>query len=196
MIASEKIDILQIKGVLQKEEPEGTTVPTTVSAEKETMDMLESQYSDYLVIEESVEGLDYKLSKCCNPVFGDKIFGFVTIFEGIKIHRVSCPNANYMITKYPYRVVVAHWTKSKNLPSFFSTIKIIGVEDIGIVNKIVDVISDYKVSMRNFTYNMDEGMFEGILNIMVPNSNILHGIIKKIQLIKGVSKAVRYDNVQ
>lgn len=196
MINSGKIDILQIKGVLQQEESEGTNVPVSAGNEKETIDVLESQYSDYLIIEESVEGLDYKLSKCCNPVFGDKIFGFVTISEGIKIHRVNCPNSHYMIAKYPYRVVVAHWTKSKNLPSFFTTIKITGVEDIGIVNKIVDVISEYKVSMRNFTYNMDEGMFEGILNIMVPNNNVLHGIIKKIQLIKGVLKATRYDSVQ
>ena len=99
-----------------------------------------------------------------------------------------------MMARYPYRVVVARWTKSKNSPSFIASIKITGVEDIGMVNKIADVISEYKVIMRNFNYNMNDGLFEGMLNIMVPNHNVLHGIIKKIQSIKGILKASRYDS--
>jgi GTP diphosphokinase / guanosine-3',5'-bis(diphosphate) 3'-diphosphatase len=194
LIASEKIDLLQIKETLLRTESEDTitTIPSTT--ERETAEPIDYQYADYLVIEEKVEGLDYKLSKCCNPVFGDRVFGFVTIFEGIKIHRSNCPNAHYMIEKYPYRVVVARWTKTKNIPSFKAVIKITGIEDIGIVNKIADVISEYKVSLRSFSYNMDDGMFEGTLNIMVPNNNVLQGIIKKILSVKGVLKANRYDS--
>jgi GTP diphosphokinase / guanosine-3',5'-bis(diphosphate) 3'-diphosphatase len=194
MIASEKIDLLQIKEILLKEEPEENAPSIPSIIEKENTDTTGTQYSDYLIIEEKVEGLDYRLSKCCNPVFGDRIFGFVTIFEGIKIHRTNCPNAHYMFARFPYRVVVAKWTESKNIPSFNNTIKITGTEDIGIVNKISDIISEYKVNLRSFNYNMDDGMFEGILNIMVPNNNILQGIIKRITSIKGVHKAVRYDN--
>jgi GTP diphosphokinase / guanosine-3',5'-bis(diphosphate) 3'-diphosphatase len=191
-ISTGKIEPLDIKEVLQKGE-EPATSDDTVVPEFEQREVPEPQYSDYLVIEDRVEGLDYKLAKCCNPVFGDSIFGFVTISEGIKIHRTSCPNASNMIARYPYRVVVARWTKSKNSPSFVATIKITGVDDIGMVNKIADIIADHKAVVRNFNYKMDEGLFEGILNIMVSNHNILYGVIRKIQGTKGILKASRVD---
>ena len=191
-IESEKIDLLHIKEILVKEEQEEQAPPPVIaSPEKETKETIGSQYSDYLIIEDKVEGLDYRLAKCCNPIFGDRVFGFVTISEGIKIHRTSCPNAHYMIAKYPYRVVVARWTKSKTSPSFIASVKITGVSDIGIVNKIADLISGYSITVRNFSYNMNEGMFEGMLTIMVPNNDILHAIIRKILSIKGVLKASR-----
>jgi len=194
LIATEKIELLQIKEVLLKEEsPEETPLVTAVH-EKETKEQIDSQISDYLIIEDRVEGLDYKLSKCCNPVFGDSVFGFVTISEGIKIHRTSCPNAHNMMARYPYRVIAARWSKSKSSPSFVAAIKITGIEDIGMVNKIADVIADQKAVVRSFNYNMSDGLFEGILNIMVPNSDILHGIMRKILGIKGILKTTRYDS--
>jgi GTP diphosphokinase / guanosine-3',5'-bis(diphosphate) 3'-diphosphatase len=196
LIAIEKIELLDIKEVLLKEEaPESDTLAATAPVpDKQIKDQVDSQYSDYLLIEDKVEGLDYKLSKCCNPVFGDAIFGFVTISEGIKIHRTGCPNAQNMMARYPYRVVSAKWRNSLSSPSFIAKIKITGVDDVGIVNKIADVIADYKATIRSFNYNMDEGMFEGILNIMVPNNNVLQGIIRTIQSIKGILKASRYDS--
>ncbi len=193
-IESGKTDLLEIKEVLLKGEPEEIPGPIPELPEKELKEVAGTQYSDYLIIEDRVEGLDYKLSKCCNPVFGDAIFGFVTISEGIKIHRRGCPNAHNMMARYPYRVVVARWTKAKGAPTFSAIIKISGVEDIGINNKIADIISGYNVSVRSFNYNMDEGMFEGTLNIMVPNNDVLYGIIKKIQSIKGVLKASRQNS--
>ena len=169
-IATGKIEPLDIKEVLQKEEePEVPSARDSQLHETEHKESSDQQYSDYLIIEDRVEGLDYKLSKCCNPVFGDSIFGFVTISEGIKIHRTNCPNAHNMISRYPYRVVVARWTKSKSSPSFIATIKITGVDDIGMVNKIADVIAEHKAVVRSFNYKMDDGMFEGMLNIMVSN---------------------------
>jgi GTP pyrophosphokinase len=197
LVSTGKIELLHIKDLLQKEETAESETPSAIIPEKEikeSRESVESQYTDYLVIEDRVEGLDYKLSKCCNPVFGDRVFGFVTISEGIKIHRTNCPNAQNMMSRYPYRVVVARWTKSKSSPSFITSIKITGVEDIGIVNKIADVISDDKASIRSFNYKMDDGMFEGILNIMVPNHDVLYGIMRKIQAIKGILKTSRYDN--
>jgi GTP pyrophosphokinase len=195
-IAIEKIELLDIKDILLKEEaviPDASIIPIQ---EKVIKEQVESQYSDYLVIEDKVEGLDYKMSKCCNPVFGDSIFGFVTISEGIKIHRTGCPNAHNMMARYPYRVVVARWRKSQNSPSFIAAIKITGVEDVGMVNKIADIIADQKAVIRSFNYNMEDGLFEGILNIMVPNHNVLYGIIRKIQSIKGILKAARHDSIQ
>jgi GTP pyrophosphokinase len=193
-IESGKLDLLEIKEILVKGEQEEEPVQPVILPEKEFKETPGSVYSDYLIIEDRVEGLDYKLSKCCSPVFGDSVFGFVTISEGIKIHRTGCPNAHNMMARYPYRVVAARWTKTKGVPTFSAVIKISGVEDIGIGNKIADIIAGYNVSVRNFNYNLDEGMFEGTLNIMVPNNDVLYGIIRKIQSIKGVLKASRLAN--
>jgi GTP diphosphokinase / guanosine-3',5'-bis(diphosphate) 3'-diphosphatase len=114
LIANEKIELLHIKEVLLKEESSETTIPLMTVHEKETKEQVDTQYADYLIIEDKVEGLDYRLSKCCNPAVGESIFGFVTILEGIKIHRKTCPNAYNMMTRYPYRVIAARWAKTKN----------------------------------------------------------------------------------
>jgi GTP pyrophosphokinase len=196
-IAEERTELLHIKDVLLKDESAEAVVQTPAIAEKETKETKESvdsQYSDFLIIEDRIEGLDYKLARCCNPVFGDTVFGFVTISEGIKIHRTQCPNAHNMMERYPYRVVSARWTKSKSSPSFIGTVKITGVEDLGMVNKIADVLANHKIVIRSFNYAMNDGMFEGTLNIMVPNHNVLYGVIRNIQGIKGILKATRLDN--
>lgn len=195
-IESGKIELLEIKEILQKEETTGPAVPpnSEIITEKENRDLIESQFSDFLLIEDKVEGLDYKLAKCCNPVPGDSIFGFVTISEGIKIHRTSCPNAHYMITRFPYRLISARWTKAKSGTSFTATVKITGVEDIGIVNRISEIITSFNATVRNFNYNMEDGMFEGSLNLLVANNDMLYGIIRRIQSVKGILKVNRQNN--
>jgi len=194
LIEAGKIELLEIKDILQKGEVEEATAQTIVVQEKETKESTEIQYSDFLVIESRVEGLDYRLAKCCNPVFGDTIFGFVTISEGIKIHRTSCPNAHNMMARYPYRVVAARWRGEETLPYFIASVKITGIEEIGMVNRIADILSQYKIIIRSFNYKMDDGIFEGMLNIMVSNNNALQIVIKKIQSIKGVLKVIRVDS--
>lgn len=191
LIATGKIELLDIKDILLKPPEEESLPQMPVKTGKESKEVLDTQYADFLVIEDRVEGLDYRLAKCCSPVFGDAVFGFVTISEGIKIHRTGCPNAHNMMARYPYRVIAARWTKSKSLPSFNATVRITGLEDIGIVNKIADIVSGYNINVRSFNYKMDDGMFEGTLTIMVPNNDILYGIIKKIQSTKGVLKVSR-----
>jgi GTP pyrophosphokinase len=99
-----------------------------------------------------------------------------------------------MMARYPYRVIAARWSKSRNIPSFIASVKITGIEDIGMVNKIADVIASQSAVVRSFNYNMTDGLFEGMLNIMVPNSDVLHSIMRKIQGLKGVLKVTRYDN--
>jgi GTP diphosphokinase / guanosine-3',5'-bis(diphosphate) 3'-diphosphatase len=119
LIATEKIELLHIKEVLLKEEtPESVASTIPFVPEKEFREPIDTQYSEYLIIEDRVEGLDYKLSKCCNPVYGDSVFGFVTILDGIKIHRKNCPNAHNMIARYPYRVVAVRWAKPKATPQY------------------------------------------------------------------------------
>jgi guanosine-3',5'-bis(diphosphate) 3'-pyrophosphohydrolase len=99
-----------------------------------------------------------------------------------------------MLSRYPYRLIAARWSKSGNVPSFIASVKITGIEDIGMVNRIADVVSEQKVVMRSFNYNMNDGLFEGMLKILVPNSDVLHTIIRKIQSLKGIVKASRIDN--
>jgi GTP diphosphokinase / guanosine-3',5'-bis(diphosphate) 3'-diphosphatase len=196
LIESGKLDLLQIKDVLTRPEQTAEPVKPAELPEKPVREETTSQYSDFLVIEDKVDGLDYRLSKCCNPVFGDSIFGFVTISEGIKIHRSGCPNAHYMMAKFPYRIVSARWTKTGAAGSFIATVKLTGVEEVGIVNRIADILSGYNVSVRNFNYSMDDGMFEGTLNIMVPNNDVLYGIIRRIQGLKGILRATRQISEQ
>jgi GTP diphosphokinase / guanosine-3',5'-bis(diphosphate) 3'-diphosphatase len=193
-ISIEEIDLQDIKDFLSKQKgtPESTdSQPQPLKIEKEPK---ESQFTDYLVIEERIENIDYKMSKCCNPVYGDSVFGFVTISEGIKIHRTGCPNAEYMISRYPYRIVPARWTKPKQAPLFSAIIKVSGVEDIGIVSRISDILSESKVTVRGFTYNLNDGTFEGMIQVNVPNVNILYGLIKRIQSVKGVLRAIRSES--
>jgi guanosine-3',5'-bis(diphosphate) 3'-pyrophosphohydrolase len=192
-VTTGKIELLEIKEVLQKEDSSESVNQVPVIPEKEVKELQEAQYAEFLAIEDKVEGLDYKLAKCCNPVPGDSIFGFVTISEGIKIHRTGCPNARNMMSRYPYRVVSVRWTKSKTGTTFIASIKISGIEDLGMVNRIADIISFHKVIIRSFNYKMDDGMFEGMLHIMVPNNDVLHSIMRKIQMIKGILKVTRID---
>lgn len=191
-IAIGDIDLLQIKKLLLR--PEDADEKTQPSAEVQKSTVIYRETGDYLVIDEKVEGLDYRLSKCCNPVFGDRIFGFVTILEGVKIHRVSCPNASYMISNFPYRVLRASWTRREDSGSFLTSIKVVGVENLGIVSKITEILSGFKLTVRNFSYQMDNGMFEGKIDLLVPNVNILYAVMKKIQSVKGITRTVRVDN--
>ena len=192
-IAIGEIDLLQLKKVLLKaeEQPAESLVRTPeIHAQEDAT----TATGDYLVIDEKVEGLDYKLAKCCNPVFGDKIFGFVTVLEGIKIHRATCPNADFMLSSFPYRVLRARWTRLDASRGFLTSVRLTGVENLGIVARISELISAFRgVTVKNFTYSMNNGLFEGRIELLVPNINILYGIIKKIQSVKGITRVTRMD---
>ncbi len=192
-IAIGEIDLLQAKKVLlrseESAEPAASRIPETRVQEEAF-----KGGADYLVIDEKVEGLDYKLSKCCNPVFGDRIFGFVTVLEGIKIHRAACPNASFMLSNFPYRVLRARWTLLDEARGFLTSVKLTGVENLGIVTRISDILSEYRVLVKNFTYKMDNGLFEGKIDMLVPNVNVLYSLMKKMQAVKGITKALRVEN--
>jgi len=195
-IAIGEIDLLQIKKVLLRPDEGEAAVASSRTPEIPVSEdnTATAPSGDYLVIDEKVEGLDYKLSKCCNPVFGDKIFGFVTVLEGIKIHRATCPNAEFMINNFPYRVLRARWTRLDAARGFLTSVKITGVENLGIVARISEILSEYKISVKNFSYRMDNGLFEGRIDLLVPNVNVLYGVIKKIQSVKGITRATRVES--
>jgi guanosine-3',5'-bis(diphosphate) 3'-pyrophosphohydrolase len=192
-IAIGEIDLLQAKKALLRPE-EGAEDESTKAPAVRPYEEAAIGGADYLVIDEKVEGLDYKLAKCCNPVFGDRIFGFVTVLEGIKIHRANCPNADFMLSNFPYRVLRARWTRLDAARGFLTSVRVTGIENLGIVARISEVLSEYKVSVKNFTYRMDNGLFEGKIDLLVPNINVLYGLIKKIQSIKGITRATRVEN--
>jgi len=157
------------------------------------MKQVKSKDSDILVIGEDLHKIDYKLAPCCNPIPGDDVFGFVTINEGIKIHRTNCPNAIKLMSNFGYRIVKAKWTGQKEI-AFLTGIRLTGTDDVGVVNNITKVVSnDFKVNMRSITVDSDDGIFEGTLMVYVNDTSHLDTLIKKLKLVNGVINVSRFD---
>lgn len=149
--------------------------------------------SDLLVIDENLEKIDYKLSPCCNPIPGDDVFGFITVDEGIKIHRVSCPNAIQLMSNYAYRIVKAKWTGQQQI-AFLAGVRITGIDDMGVVNKISKVISgELKVNMRSISIESNDGIFEGNIMLFVHDTHHLDKLIQKLKEVHGILTVSRID---
>ena len=142
---------------------------------------------------EDVKGLDYKLSRCCNPVFGDDVFGFVTRTEGIKIHRISCPNAARLIERYPYRIQKVVWQDTASSGDFLCTLSVTAAMEHPLLAKIMDVVGQFKVSMRSFNMkeNYKKSVYEITIRLLVPSNTELDKVVSQISAIKGVSKIHR-----
>ncbi len=149
--------------------------------------------ADMLVIGEDLSKIDYKLSPCCNPIPGDDVFGFITISDGIKIHRTNCPNAIQLMSNYAYRIVKAKWTSQKEI-AFLAGIRITGMDDVGVVNNITKVISsELKVNMRSISIESDDGIFEGTIMLFVHDTDHLTRLMKKLKSVKGILTVARID---
>lgn len=152
---------------------------------------LANSSSDVLVIDRNLKGIDYQLANCCRPIYGDKVFGFVTVNGGIKIHRCDCPNAPELRKRFGYRIVKAKWS-GKDGAQYTTTLKIIGNDDIGIVNNITSVIAkEEKIMMRSINIDSHDGLFSGNLEIKVEDNTKLNLLIKKLRTIKGVKQIIR-----
>ncbi len=146
---------------------------------------------DVLVIDRNLKGVDYSFAKCCNPIYGDKVFGFVTVNGGIKIHRVDCPNAPELRRRFGYRIVKARWS-GKGTGKYAITLRVIGNDDLGIVNNITNVISkEEKIIMRSINIDSHDGLFSGNLTVMLDDTSKLNSLVKKISTIKGVKQVIR-----
>lgn len=192
-LATGKIDPLEIKSLFtEKEEVTAKLKLEELIPKKELKDLAFDGGDDFLVIDNNLKDINYKLAQCCNPVFGDTIFGFVTINEGIKIHRNSCPNAPQMKERFPYRVIKAKWRDTSNRSSFLTTLHISGIDELGIVTEITHIIAkDVGVQMRSINIESDKGKFEGILKVLVYNTDHLDFLIHKLKKIKGVVSVTR-----
>jgi GTP diphosphokinase / guanosine-3',5'-bis(diphosphate) 3'-diphosphatase len=193
LIAKGKIDLKRLKemelknGILQLPMEKGSEapVPTSVLNQINVKD-------DTLIIGDDFKNMDYKIARCCNPLPGDDVFGFITINDGIKIHRDNCPNATQMMSKYAYRIIKARW-KNQYIQEREATLKLIGHDDIGIVHNITDIISkQQKVNMKSISFKAEDGMFEGIIQVLVYDKEHLEQLISKFELVEGVKYVERY----
>ncbi len=149
--------------------------------------------TDLLVIGDDMQKLDYNLSPCCNPIPGDDVFGFITVGEGIKIHRVNCPNASKLLANYAYRVVKAKWN-SQQLLTFLAGVKIKGTDALGIVNNITKIIStQLNVNMRSITFDTEDGIFEGTIMVYVHSTEHLTQLSNNLKKVPGVISIQRID---
>lgn len=146
---------------------------------------------DVLVIDNNLQGIQYNLSKCCNPIYGDDIFGFVSVKGGIRIHKKDCPNAPQMLARFGYRFIKARWA-GKSGSQYNCTLRVIGNDDIGIVTNISSLIQkEPNVSLRSMSVDSCDGLFRGTLTVSVSDTKVLDGIIKKIKAVKGVNSVDR-----
>ena len=193
-IANEKIDIHAIReAYVNLDKPNITTEPENKSAEgfAKTPEQIDKK-EDVLVIGEDLKNVEFKLAKCCNPIYGDDVFGFVSIAGGIRIHRTDCPNAPQMISRFGYRIIKARWS-GKSIGSLYPvTLRIVGHDDIGIVANITSLISKEKsILLRSISIDSNAGLFQGNITVMVGDNKDLDTIIKKIKLVKGVKSVSR-----
>lgn len=194
-VAQGKIDLKQLKEFAASEKIVENKPEKIEPVFNDTLiKKVKSADSDTLLIGEDLQKLDYKLSSCCNPIPGDDVFGFVTVGEGIKIHRTNCPNAAKLMANYGYRIIKAKWNSQKEL-AFLTGLQITGIDEVGLINKITTVISnDFKVNMRSITVDTNDGIFEGSIMVYVNNTKHLDNLIRKLKEVVGVSSVTRFDS--
>jgi GTP pyrophosphokinase len=197
-IAIEKLDannILDRFVEMKKKETEANNEVLYRSAEGYSMQSITDDKNfkdDVLVIDQNLKGLDFKLAKCCNPIYGDEVFGFVTISGGIKIHREDCPNAAEMKSRFGYRIVKAKWAGKSVGKQYPITLRVVGHDDIGIVTNISSIINkESGILLRSISIDSNDGLFSGMLTVMVDDTAKLEALIKKLRTVKGVKQVNR-----
>ena len=194
-IANEQLDVLTvIDRYMELKNPQASAGDDGEGAPRKSASeyvMKERRDDDVLVIDRNLKGVDYTLAKCCNPIYGDDVFGFVTVSGGIRIHRQDCPNAPEMRSRYGYRIVKARWSE-KGSGRYDITMQVIGNDDIDIVNNITSVISkEENTALRSINIDSDDGLFKGVITVALDDTSRLEALIRKLQNIKGVKSVKR-----
>ena len=191
-IAKGKLDLSRLRdfevknGLIQDEKKPSTRKRKDTDVYKKV-----DKKSDVILIGEDFKNIEYKLSQCCNPIPGDKVFGFITINEGIKIHRTSCPNAEHLMSKMAYRCIKASW-KSEELKENIAAITVYGIDRLGIVNKLTEIVSNqHNVNMKSISFETDDGIFEGHLKVLVYDTEHLDQLMRKFEQVEGVQRVER-----
>lgn len=197
-IATGQIDISEIKD-FNKEKPKlDSPVEAPSVFDKKSfvteVSKIKGTKTDQLLIGEDLQKISHSLAKCCNPIPGDDVFGFITVSEGIKIHRTTCPNAVELMSKFGYRIIKAKWTSQKEI-AFMAGIKIEGSDRVGLVNEVTQIISnELKVNIRNLSFDTEDGIFEGRITLFVNDTEHLNSLLQKLKNIQGVINVSRFDN--
>ena len=197
-ILENKIDLnatLDTYVVLQKRDAGVAERAETKSAEefnfRDVVEPISGASDDVLVIDRNLKGVEFQMARCCHPVYGDEVFGFVSVSGGIKIHRETCPNAHDMRTRFPYRIVKARWA-GKGGSTYPITLHVVGQDDLGIVNNITSIIAkEEHIMLRNISIESNEGLFYGELTVMVDDTTQLNGLMKKLRTVRGVKAVSR-----
>lgn len=159
------------------------------------IDRIQNKEVDTILIGDDLQEVDYTLAPCCNPIPGDDIFGFLTVNDGIKVHRTSCPNASKLMANYGYRILKAQWSSALSRDSaFIASLKIVGIDDVGLINKITSVIfQEFNVNIRSLSISSEEGIFEGNIKVFVNDTEQLDLLIKNLQEIPGITGVTRFE---
>lgn len=200
-VAGGDVDVNDVKNyILDRDRLNAEAIEAAKEAEAERLEARSAEWGnrhssdDILVLNaRDLKGLDYKMSKCCHPVFGDDVFGFVTRTEGIKIHRISCPNAARLISAYPYRIQKVKWADSPTGGSFQSTLKIVTDNESSVIGQITEIVNTFKASLRTFNVSENNrgGTYEITMRISVPSNMELDKVISQIRILKHVTKVSR-----
>lgn len=198
-IADETVDVNDFidkyVAMLRRENEQPAELPLR-SAENYNIQLPVEEYTntnnDVLVIDQNLKGIDFSLAKCCNPIYGDEVFGFITVNGGIKVHRCDCPNAPQLRSRFGYRIVKARWAGKSKGQLYPITLTVVGHDDIGIVNNITSIISkEPDIQLRSIGISSNDGLFSGNLTVMVDDTSKLESLIRKLRTVKGVKQIKR-----
>lgn len=197
-VAKGLVDMKQLREFVAHEKNNDATLSTQNTQFNNHIGGLVEKFNkkdqDTLLIGDDLQQIDYTLAPCCNPIPGDDVFGFLTVNDGIKIHRTSCPNASKLMANYGYRIMKARWT-SKNDVSFLTGLRIVGIDDVGLVNKLTTVISqEFNVNIRSLSITSNEGIFEGNIMVFVNDIAQLESLMKTLKQVQGITTVSRYES--
>ena len=189
------LDVAEVKNMIQDLTQGPSEQNSGFETEKRAKGVVQEKGSDdILVIDaKNVKGLDYRMAKCCNPVFGDDVFGFVTRTEGIKIHRMSCPNAGRLMDMYPYRIQKVKWSENPSSGNFQTGLRVIAAMEPSVINEIMDIVNSFRASLRmfNVTENDRHGTYDITMKIAVPSNLELDKVTSQMRNLKNVIKINR-----
>jgi guanosine-3',5'-bis(diphosphate) 3'-pyrophosphohydrolase len=201
-IKNEKINLQEIKkfkvvaGIIKLDKPKRIKENNTEISDKDVIQKVKEtlkKNSDLLIMGEDSSKIKYSYASCCNPIPGDDVFGFITINEGVKIHRINCPNAVQLMSKYNYRIVKTKWSQSKEI-AFLTGFKLNGIDGLGLINKMTKIISeDHNVNIRSISIESEEGIFEGTVKLYVNDIEQLETLISNLKTLDGVIDIKRIE---
>ena len=193
-IVDEKVDMGEVKEIITRYLEVGDTPQPPAPRKEPATPRTESPIAEELILGDEVHGLTYNIARCCNPIFGDDVFGFTTISSGITIHRSDCPNARRLKELYPYRVIAARWRGEQSKGSFVASIRVVAEDSPGVLSHIVEKIGALNINIRSVAISPTrDGMAGGTINVEVPSSSVADMVTYAISKVGGVKKAYRVN---